>query len=161
LQSLTTQSTAPQNALPSAWVDRLFERFAAMYGKHWFDQWSDVPMADVKDAWQTDLAAFTGEQIRRALDHCKTHNTFPPTLPEFAGMCRQFREIPQSRLAISGPKTDMPDHIREQLRAFTKGERKGDSRDWARKILARVEAGDVVPLVAVEGAREALNLPTA
>jgi hypothetical protein len=118
LRSLTTQSTAQQNALPSAWVDRLFDRFAAMYGKHWFDLWADVPMADVKDAWQTDLAGFSGEQIRKALDHCKTNNTFPPTCPEFAGMCRQFREAPATVLQLTGPRTEMPAHVRKQLDEF-------------------------------------------
>jgi hypothetical protein len=75
-------------------------------------------MADVKDAWQTDLGGFSGEQIRKALDYCKSNNTFPPTCPEFAGMCRQFRETANSHLALTGPRTEMPAHVRAQLNEF-------------------------------------------
>lgn len=116
-----TQLTARQSEsrdIPAAWVDRLFDRFAAMYGKHWFDLWSDVPMADVKNAWREDLAGVTGEQIRHGLEHCKTHNKFPPTLPEFVGLCRQFRVDPAHLISLPAPRTEMPDHIREKLAEF-------------------------------------------
>lgn len=94
-----SQSTA----LPSAWVDRLFQRFSVMYGKHWADQWEGVPMADVKDAWRTELGGIRGEQLGKALQSC---GKFPPTLPEFVALCRQAVTPPAQRLFLPSPQTD-------------------------------------------------------
>lgn len=102
--------------LPSAWIDRLFQRFSVMYGKHWADQWEGVPLADVKDAWRTALDGCTGEQIAAGLAEC---GKFPPTMPEFVSRCRAPRiaahqEFPK----LAAPRREMPEHIREQLHAF-------------------------------------------
>jgi hypothetical protein len=38
-------------------------------------------------------------------------------------------------------------------------EKKNDSRDWARRIMARLRNGDTVPAIAERGAREVLGIP--
>jgi predicted glycoside hydrolase/deacetylase ChbG (UPF0249 family) len=84
--------TLPTSAAqPSAWIERLFLRFSAMYGNLWVQRWKDVPMDVVKAEWTAELERFSLEMIRKALDHCTAHNTLPPTLPEFSQICRQFR----------------------------------------------------------------------
>ena len=90
-------------ALPSAWIDRLFQRFSVMYGKHWADLWEGVPMADVKDAWRTELGGVTGEQIVAALKAC---GTFPPTLPEFVALCRPPSKPVAHRLFLPSPQVE-------------------------------------------------------
>lgn len=106
-------------ALPERWINTLFDRLAALYGRHWFDLWADVPIADVKDAWSSVLAGMTGEQIRHALDHCaRGSSKYPPTAPEFAALCRAYRVDPAHRPLLPQPRLPMPEHVRAQLRAF-------------------------------------------
>lgn len=140
---------------PSAWVEALFKRFAVMYGSKWTAMWADVPMADVLDAWRHDLAGVSGDQVKRALEHCKSHCPFPPTLPEFVGFCRQFRVEPQNVPYLPAPVSKMPPEVAEQLRAFVAGKRKGDCRDWARKILANPKD---YPWISKQFAEEALGI---
>lgn len=131
-------SQANRSALPEAWIDRLFLRFAQMYGKLWLDMWEGIPIDGVKSTWSADLAGFGAEQIKRALDHCKANNKFPPTCPEFVGLCRQFRGAPAHQLYLAAPVSRMPPEIAEQLRAFVGKVRSGgDCRKWARKIVAK------------------------
>lgn len=73
--------------IPDSWIDKLFSRFSAMYGRKFADLWSDCNLKDVKAIWAEDLAGLSGEEIKRGLDACKTR-TFPPTLPEFVTLCR-------------------------------------------------------------------------
>lgn len=153
-QNLPTSPDSP-SALPNNWIDRLFMRFSGMYGKHWADMWDGVPLEQVKAVWAEDLAGCTPEQIRHALDHCKTQLKFPPTCPEFVALCRQFRVEPQNVPYLPAPVSRMPPHIAEQLKAFVEGKRSGDCRDWARKILANPKA---YPWISKQFAEEALGI---
>lgn len=75
------------NPLPLPWVERLFERFAAMYGGKFLDLWRDMDVAAVKSAWAEDLAGLTVDEIKSGLAALKTR-PWPPTLPEFIALCR-------------------------------------------------------------------------
>jgi hypothetical protein len=100
---------------PRVWVEALFKRFAVMYGSKWTAMWADVPMGDVLDGWQDDLRGINGDQIKRALEHCKSHCPFPPTLPEFVGICRQFRVQPQNVRYLPAPRGEIPEHVRATI----------------------------------------------
>jgi hypothetical protein len=155
----TRSETSPpkSGALPSAWVDRLFERFHAMYGKHWLDLWADVPLDAVKAVWREDLAGFSGEQIRKALDHCKANAKYPPTCPEFAGFCKQFRDTPATTLYLPAPRGELPEPTKAILDGYLPVNRK-DCKAWARKILEESAAGRVYPSISIEFAKEALGI---
>src|SRR5262245_56483180 len=101
-QLMERQSVSTE-ALPSPWVDRLFQRFATHYGKPWLDMWADIPLADVKDAWATELAGVTSEQIGAALKHL---GKFPPTLPEFVALCKPPAARPEHRLLLPSPQVE-------------------------------------------------------
>lgn len=73
-------------ALPSAWIERLFERMLTIYGRKFADQWGCVDPTALKAAWARDLADIDPAQIALALERCKDRQ-FPPTLPEFRAMC--------------------------------------------------------------------------
>ena len=108
-------STVQPNVLPNAWIDRLFGRLAAMYGKHWLDLWADVPMADVKDAWQTELAGVTGDQLVAAL---KGLGKFPPTLPEFVALCKPPATPAAHRLLLrssAGPRPPIDPAVKAKI----------------------------------------------
>ena len=100
---------------PKHWVEALFKRFSVMYGSKWSAMWADVPMADVLDAWQEDLKGVQAEQVKRALEYLKANNPFPPTLPEFLGICRQFKALPQNVAYLPAPRSKMPPEIKKQL----------------------------------------------
>lgn len=80
---LSELSTARQNE----WIDRLFRRFGAMYGKHFADMWAGQSLAEVKEVWEEELADMTTTEIARGVDACRTR-AWPPTLPEFIKLCR-------------------------------------------------------------------------
>lgn len=94
-----TPSTARQSVSPDV-VDRLFQKFAGMYGKHWLDLWAGIPMDAVKSEWSRQLDYMPMEAIRRAVEHVEKECKFPPTLPEFRGLCEQFKPRKTPVLAI-------------------------------------------------------------
>lgn len=96
-------------ALPSAWTEKLFTRLTTMYGNKFLDMWKGLDLYAVKQAWAEDLAGFSGEEIKRGLDWCKTQ-AWPPTLPEFMTACRHPID----------PKTDWAEAC-EQMRIRLQG----------------------------------------
>lgn len=80
-------SPANPSALPEKWIEKLFQKMEDRYGSLWVDRYGQFPRERVKNTWAEDLAGFTGDEIKRGMDACK-QNKFPPTLPEFATLCR-------------------------------------------------------------------------
>ena len=78
---------APSTVLPSAWVERLFDRLLAMYGRKFADMWGCVETSSLKAAWAKALGDLTSEEISAGLTRCLTRE-WPPTLPEFRLLCR-------------------------------------------------------------------------
>jgi len=72
--------------LPSAWIDRIFSEFSAMYGKHFANMWYGADVSAVKNTWANRLAGLSGAQIAHGMKMCERLN-FPPTMPEFKAMC--------------------------------------------------------------------------
>ena len=142
-------------SLPDKAIDRLFQRLSATYGAAWVRQWADVPMADVKAAWAHELATFAQSlhRIAWALEN------LPPKCPnaiEFKALCRQAPAPETPRLPE--PKAD-PARVRAELAklgARQPGELQ-DPKDWARRILARHEAGEKLSPTTLRFAREALR----
>lgn len=118
MNDMTTQSTANPSALPE-WVDRLFARFALMYGGAWADRWRDAPLDLVKDEWYRTLRVFDLPTMKRALDWCAANQKFPPSLPEFADACRNHRTAGSFvRLESKPGKQPIPPEAAAALRAF-------------------------------------------
>jgi hypothetical protein len=80
-------SSTSTNALPEAWVERLFERMLLEYGKRFGDQWAQADMDKLIAHWATELAGYSGPDLKRGVDALATRD-WPPTLPEFKRMCR-------------------------------------------------------------------------
>jgi hypothetical protein len=107
-------------ALPSEWVARLFLRFEAIYGNRATTMYANADPNELRQVWGDELGRFTGDDIREALAILpKAYQHYPPTLYEFADLCSDAkRKRSQTVTKLSGPRTEMPEHIREQLRAF-------------------------------------------
>ncbi|GAB3188613.1 hypothetical protein [Hydrogenophaga aquatica] len=146
-------------SLPTKAIDRLFERLAATYGAQWTRQWADVPMADVKAAWAHELSTFAQSlhRIAWALEN------LPPKCPnviEFKHLCRQAPSPEAPRLPE--PKAD-PERVKRELaklgdvRTQTVQTATTDHKAWAKRILARHEAGEKINPTSLRFAREALR----
>lgn len=159
----TTAISRPNpSALPDAWIDRLFQRFALMYGNNWASKWAGLPMADVKAAWAADLAFASADQIRKALDYCKGHNPHPPSSPEFVGLCRSFAPAMDTRSMLEDQRQgDMPEGVQQAIAEFLTPGRKRDPRDWAREILALHAEGKYSQICGVQCAKRALGMEAA
>jgi hypothetical protein len=140
--------------LPGRPIDKLFAVLLTMYGRHWLDLWTDSPMNRVKETWQAGLVGISDEAIRSAIDYLNKNNKFPPTLPEFITICRQFR--PEDRVKLPPPREahgEIPASISAVLAKRPVGAKRGP--DWAHRIMADPAS---YPHISVAYAREALGL---
>lgn len=89
-------------AFPVPWAVKLIDRLHALYGAKFLQQWEGIDKAALALAWAEELAGFTGEEIASGLAACKTR-TWPPTLPEFIGLCRPWMDAETAfREAVAG-----------------------------------------------------------
>lgn len=151
-------------SLPMKAIDRLFDRMTATYGAQWLRMWEGVPVQDVKTAWCHELAGFNSEQgLRRiawALDNLPGK---VPNGPEFRNLCR-------TAPAEAAPALPMPPANPERMRAelaklghVEKARRvptaeELDPKAWAKRHIARHEAGEKVRPITLKFAREALRM---
>ncbi len=71
----------------------------ARYASRWADFWAcaadphgdpektEQNMENIKRIWAEDLSGYSGDEIKRGLNECMKRE-YPPTLPQFAMMCR-------------------------------------------------------------------------
>jgi hypothetical protein len=150
-------------SFPKKAIDRLFERMAAAYGAQWSRMWEGVPIQDVKTAWCHELDAFDGEaglqRVAWALDN----------LPDKVMNAPGFRNL--CRLAPSGPAPALPlppenqermraelaklGHVEKAKRMPTTGGI--DPKAWAKRHIARHEAGEKVRPISLKFARDAMR----
>ncbi|MDF3858098.1 hypothetical protein P3W70_07060 [Achromobacter denitrificans] len=80
----SSETPAP---VPLAWAARLIERMQALYGAKFALQWEGIAPARLAEVWAQEIADYSAEEIQRGLASCRGR-TFPPTIPEFLGLCR-------------------------------------------------------------------------
>lgn len=160
MSNLSETSQAIPSALPNAWINRLFDRFLTMYGRQWLDLWAGVPLEAVKATWAEDLAAFDADTLRKALEHCRSNNKFPPSSPEFVGLCKSFRPSPAGHYAaLPAPRGgDIDPRVRAEIAKFLEVGRKSDPKDWARRILTEAKDGTYRYPHGINCAEQALGL---
>ncbi len=137
-------------------VEWLWARLIATYGVRFMAQYEGVPVADVKTDWANRLARFHDrrEAVLWALENLPD---MPPNALGFARLCAQAPApaVP----ALPEPPAD-PERMRAELAklapVLAKRPPAADHRDWARRLLARVDAGERVAPACVRMAREAL-----
>ena len=157
---------ASSKALPNEWIGRLFSRFRSIYGNNADRMFARADEADLLSTWAAELAAFSGYDIRLALDAMRfAYVEFPPTLFQFAALCRDaMRRRAQSTRAVTrvyGADDVDPEvvaHVHQLVQNFGKPK---NTRDWARRILQREAEGERLPAISGIYAREALGMATA
>lgn len=146
-------------SLPTKAIDRLFERLAATYGAGWTRQWADVPVADVKTAWAHELSVFANSlhRIAWALENLPSRC---PNVIEFKHLCRQAPAPDVPRLPE--PKAD-PERVKAELEKLGQVRQRvgivggADPKAWAKRIVARHEAGEKIRPTTLRFAHEALE----
>lgn len=146
-------------SLPTKAVDRLFERLGVTYGAQWHRMWDGMPIADVKSSWAHELGAYSQPEkmaaIAWALENLPERC---PNVIEFRNLCRQapMPEAPR----LPEPKAD-PERVRTELAKLREPAKAAvrvstDGKDWARRLVARAEAGDKVPAACLRLAKDAV-----
>ena len=141
-------------------IDRLFQRLAACYGAEWIGKWVGVPMQDVRSIWALELAPFADrlDAINWAIDHRPER---APTAAQFRDLCRQAPRAETVKLQEPIPSMETLDRIRDQIESLavemTRPMEQRDMLAWARKIVARSDAGVKVSANSLSIARQALR----
>jgi hypothetical protein len=133
-------------------MERLFARFAAMYGDAAMKRmWGQQSPEAVKAIWADSLARFDVQAIMAGLRNLEdAGNTFPPTLPEFIAACRRKPETvpaehrpylppPEPSAAERAAGKALADRIARQIAARPAGR---DPAEWAYRVIKRYEGGD-------------------
>ena len=136
--------TAPA-PLPLHWVEKLFRKLSARYGKAFLGQYDGIPLQDVMDDWADELGGFA--QRPEAIAHAVAH------LPERAPNVSQFRALcvgaPVQAIALPPVPAD-PARVHAEIAKIDRSQPQ-DSRytGWIGRGLADLEAGiNRSPLVA-------------
>lgn len=145
-----------------AWADRLFARFSAAWGVQKLGAMFPAESHDeVRHLWASQLSRYEPESIRVALDNAiSAGKEWPPSLSEFVEYCRLAsiaRQQHKPAALLDMPRTskaDAAERLVEAYAAFAKQPKKG--REWAHKVMARVQANESVPLAVRELAERAL-----
>ena len=152
-----------------ALVDRLFARFAAMYGAQKLaSMWAGADLESVKETWGAALSRYSTHSIGQAVaDLLASGEDWPPTLPRFAEMCRQAgiarHQAQDAAQALPAPGRSFTDRqsADRMLSAIDVRGNRGDPKAWARRIMDAVSAGEDVSACRRSMAMRALNLKEA
>lgn len=105
--------------------------------------------------WQAGLQRYSDAVVQEAALRCReVHPSFAPSLAEFEALCKACTPR-QTYAQQQGWKSLPPPQAEEKPVSF---DVKGDGKDWARRILARNEAGVVIGAYALSSARVALGM---
>ena len=128
--------TAPA-PLPQHWVEKLFRKLSARYGKVFLGQYDGVALEDVMADWAEELGGFSARP--EALAHAIAH------LPERAPNVAQFRALcvgaPSAAPALPPVPAD-PSRVQAELAKVNRTAQPTDRyTGWIPRGLAALEAG--------------------
>ncbi|HAT8111906.1 TPA: Vir protein [Legionella pneumophila] len=113
---MTTSSTLAPTEEGRKRIDRLFLRFAAMYGQVWRSQFkSDEFLVFVKGEWQQGLFTYADNILDMAIDLCRKNKELPPTLPQFIDFCKNCSKRSSFFVPVAAPKNNNPEVAKTQL----------------------------------------------
>ena len=136
-------------------IDRLFNRFGIIYGNQWLNMWAGMNINDVKTIWMHELSGFGDklEMIAWALEHLPER---PPNLIQFKNLCMSApRNEEYQRVDFKG--TPIPLELKEKLESLKKPDN-FDYKGWAKRIIAKHQAGEQVRPISLRFAKEALGI---
>jgi hypothetical protein len=143
-------------SLPAAWVDRIWDKLALVYGQAFLRKWDALDLNAVKSDWAHELSGFEAhpKAIAWALQNLNPEKA--PNALEFKFLAR--RAPPEELPRLEAPKAD-PSRVAEELAKLAPVLAKPAGRigiDWAKRIVARADGGERMAPLVVRMAREAL-----
>lgn len=91
----------------NARISELFVRMNSIYGHLWSSRFPDARLLQAAKAeWAMALSKRDGEAIRRAVLVCQQQYDMPPTLPQFARLCRPLCDAHRMFKALPRPAPD-------------------------------------------------------
>lgn len=89
--------------LPSAWVDRIFAKLTARFGRDFLSRWEGIDLNIVKADWADELAGYQNrpDAIKYALEHIKGN---APTVNDFKELAN--RAPVDGLLKLPAPKAN-------------------------------------------------------
>lgn len=167
IPALVQAAAQPQPAAASAegaQVRRLFMVLHGAYGTAFVSKFGtgerdangkDKGIRSAMQVWQSKLAAYPADVIEAAAARVMdAHPEFPPTLPQFEALCRAA--MPRKTYAEEAGLPRLPAPVQPDVKgAFVA---QGDGKDWARRILANIEAGAKPTPTVARFAKEALGI---
>lgn len=142
-------------SLPAAWVDRLFDKLTLTYGQAFLRRWQDLDLNAVKSDWSHELSGFAEhpDAIAWALQNLPLDQ--PPTVLQFRAIARRAPspEVPRIEVSTAGK-----DRIEAELRKLAPLRKRShvDGKQWARDLVARIDAGHKVTRTVEKMARAAI-----
>lgn len=147
-------------SLPLKAIDRLFERLQTTYGRQFSAMYEGIEPAAVKQLWMHELAGYENHlgAIAYALENLPER---APNAIEFRNLCRKAPspEVPR----LDAPRAS-PERIAAELARLAPVRKAAasngyDSKDWARNIVGRHDAGQKIMPYSLDCARQALMTP--
>jgi hypothetical protein len=91
--------------LPDEWVERIFERIAAVYGvQKTSSMWTGVDPKQVKRAWGQALGKYPRDALAAAVQAMPEEcGQWPPTLTEFVALVRSKMPAPEHKRTLPVP----------------------------------------------------------
>lgn len=90
-QAKVVSSQAKQCHENSEIIDRLFLRLAVLYGNTWRNLYKNNEfLMFAKAEWRDALVGYEEKLLYQALNICREHHKFPPTVPEFIECCKEL-----------------------------------------------------------------------
>ena len=129
-------------SLPAAWVDRIFEKLALVYGQSFLRRWDGLDLVAVKADWAHELRGFA--QAPNAIAHGLAHLPSegpPPTVLQFRQLCVRAPLVEREALTQSQSQSKPdPQRVAATL-ARLRDQRPGprDPKGWAWAMKAREE----------------------
>ncbi|MCO1396397.1 hypothetical protein [Burkholderia cenocepacia] len=135
----------PADAVPEHWVTELFKRMGRMWGNAFLEKWPQDDLQGVKIEWARGLRKLSTSELKSGVDALLTLK-FPPSLPEFYGLCKQMRlhEMPRAEALTDQTKAD-PETVRANLERMREIiapllQPREITAEWAYKLLMRGES---------------------
>lgn len=149
----------------SSTVRKLFVLLHGAYGSLFLSKYAtgekseaggDKGVAAAMLVWDAALAKFAPDVIEAAAKRLMTESPeFAPNLPQLEKVCEAITPRKTYSEEAGLPRLPAPAPAEPTKVSF---EMRGDGRDWARRILARQEAGDHIRPYALQCARQALGM---
>lgn len=140
--------------LPIIWVDKLFKKLAAIYGREFTGRYNGVDPAQVKAEWAECLGPFATrpEALKFALEHLPSDKC--PSMLQFRDLCRQAPR--DNANALPEPKTAPEIVDKEMAKIVQQAFKPKDPKRWATRLEERHKAGEKLSLIQIDAYKKAL-----